>query len=71
MLMDYFGYNEATNKYRRGTPVEEVLHAADECLADVLPRLCPVLLHPYGATAKGDARYYLNTAVKSSPCAGT
>ncbi len=61
MLMDYFGYNEATNKYRRGTQIEEVLHAADECLADVLPRLRPALYHPYGATSKGDARYYLRT----------
>ena len=61
MLMDYFGYNEASNKYRRGTQIEEVLHAADECLADVLPRLRPALYHPFGATSKGDARYYLRT----------
>ena len=61
MLMDYFGYNEFTNKYRRGTQIEEVLHVADECLADVLPRLRPVLYHPYSVTSKGDARYYLRT----------
>ena len=61
MLMDVFGYNEATNKYRRGSQVEEVLHAADECLADVLPRLRPALFHSYSVTSKGDARYYLRT----------
>ncbi len=64
MMMEYFGYNESANTYRRGAPVVEVLHAADECLADVLPRLRTALMNPYGVTAKGDARYYLNGTTK-------
>lgn len=64
MMMDYFGYNESANTYRRETPVVEVLRAADELLADVLPRLRTALMNPFAATAKGDARYYLGAKNK-------
>ena len=57
------GYTAATNKYRRGTPVEAVLRAADELLADVLPRLCNALWNSFASTVKGDARHHLSRAV--------
>ena len=58
MEMEDLGCNLATNKYRLGTPVEAVLHAADAFLADVPSRFRGVLVNPFGATVKGDARYY-------------
>ena len=57
------GYVAATNKYRRGTPVEAVLRAADELLVDVLPRLCNALWNSFASTVKGDARHHLSRAV--------
>ena len=64
MTMDVLGYNEAANKYRRDTPVADVLRAADEFLADVPSKLVSALADPFAATVKGDARYYLNTTGK-------
>ena len=64
VMMDGFGYNEAENKYRRDTPVAEVLRAADEFLADVLPSLRTAFMNPFAATVRGDARHYLNTIGK-------
>ena len=61
MMMDGFGYNEAANKYRRDTPVAEVLRSADEFIADVMPRFRSALMNPFAATVRGDARHYLNT----------
>ncbi len=63
-MMDALGYDETTNKYRRDTPVADVLRAADEFLADVPYRLGGALANPFAATVKGDARYYLNTTGK-------
>ena len=64
MMMESFGYNEAANTYRRGTPVAAILQAADQFLADALPRLRPALMNPFAATVRGDAKYYLNTIGK-------
>ena len=50
MMMDGFGYNEAANKYRRDTPVAEVLRSADEFIADVMPRFRSALMNPFAAT---------------------
>ncbi len=58
MEMDDLGCSLATNKYRLGTPVEAVLRAADAFLADVPARFRGALVNPFGATVKGDARYY-------------
>ena len=58
MEMDDLGCSLATNKYRLGTPVEAVLHAADAILAGVPARFRGALVNPFGATVKGDARYY-------------
>ena len=58
MEMDDLGCSLATNKYRLGTPVAAVLHAADAFLADVPFRFRGVLVNTFGATVKGDARYY-------------
>ena len=58
MEMEDLGCNLAANKYRLGTPVEAVLHAADTLLANVPARLRGALWNPFGATVKGDARYY-------------
>lgn len=54
------GYAAATNKYRRGTPMEAVVRSADEILADVLPKLCNALMDPFASTVKGDARHHLS-----------
>ena len=64
IALDGLGYNEAANKYRRDTPVAETLRAADELLADVMPRLRPALANPFAATVRGDARRYLNKKEK-------
>ena len=58
--MQELGYNAATNKYRRGTPVDAVLRAADELLANVLPKLRGALWNPFASTVKGDARHHLS-----------
>ena len=58
MEMEDLGCNLATNKYRLGTPVEAVLHAAETFLANVPDRLRGALFNPFGATVRGDARYY-------------
>ena len=60
MELDALGCNVAANKYRRGTPVEAVLQASDESLADVLPKLYGALMNAFGATVKGDARHHLH-----------
>lgn len=57
--MNDLGYDMATNKYRRGTPVEKVLAAADRYLAEAMPRLRGAFMHPFAATKRGDARRYL------------
>ena len=57
--MQELGYNAATNKYWRGTPVDAVLRAADEYLSDILPKLRDALWNPFAATVKGDARHHL------------
>ena len=59
MELDGLGYNETTNKYRRDTPVAEVLRSADELLAAVPDMIGGALSHPFSATVKGDARRYL------------
>ena len=64
MQMVDLGYNSTANTYRRGTSVETVLLAADKFLADVLPRFRGVLMNPFSATVKGDARYYLGSIPK-------
>ena len=73
MQMDDLGYDMASNKYRRDTPVAKVLLAADEHLAAVMPRLRGALMDYFDATKKGDARRYLagtamaeSSAVRSS-----
>ena len=64
MQMSDLGFDLATNKYRLGTPVETVLHAADEFLADVPAKFFGILADPFGATSKGDARHYLAVKAK-------
>ena len=58
--MAALGYDTATNRYRRGTPVDAVVRAADEFLPDVLPRLRGALWNPFASTVKGDARHHLS-----------
>ena len=58
--MQELGYNVATNRYWRGTPMDAVMCAADEFLSDVLPKLCGALWNPFAATVKGDARHHLS-----------
>ena len=60
--MQELGYNVATNRYQRGTPVDAVLRAADELLADMLPKLRGALWNTFASTVKGDARRHRSSA---------
>ena len=58
MVLDDLGYNDFASTYRRNTPVAAVLQLANELLADIMPSFRFALYDSFGATAKGDARYY-------------
>lgn len=53
------GLVDQGRSYVRGTPFERVLAAAKLHLSPVVERLRPLLWDDYGATAKGDARFFL------------
>ena len=65
MALESLGYNESTSKYTRGTPVAKMLPAADAYLHNMMDRLRHALSHSFSATAKGDARLYLNATANS------
>ena len=58
------GFNEAARTYRRNTPVETIIAAADEHFTPVMGRLVPALMDRFSGTAKGDVRHFLATREK-------
>ena len=63
---DFFdlGFNEAARTYRRNTPFEAIIAAADEHFTPVMGRLVPALMDRFAGTAKGDIRHFLATREK-------
>jgi hypothetical protein len=59
-----FGYNEVARTYRRNTPFEAIIAAADEHFTPVMGRLVPALMDRFAGTAKGDIRHFLATREK-------
>ena len=53
------GFDETRRTYRRGTPFEAVIAAADAHFGPVMGRLRPALTDPFGGTMKGDVRMFL------------
>ena len=55
------GFDEVKSTYRRGTPFESVIAAADAHFGPVMGRFRPALADPFSGTMKGDARMFLES----------
>jgi superfamily II DNA or RNA helicase len=55
------GFDEVKSTYRRGTPFEGVISAADAHFGPVMGRFRPALTDPFSGTMKGDVRIFLES----------
>jgi hypothetical protein len=60
------GFDEAARTYRRNTPFEAIIAAADEHFTPVMGRLVPALMDRFAGTTKGDVRHFLATREKKT-----